>query len=71
MKNVTITKIEYSKLKKQSTAYKKLAGRLFESIISTSPDEVALDFRQTGLYSEKFLQDLENGLRKSSYGKLK
>lgn len=67
MDTVTISKTEYQKLKKQSDAYKKFAGRLFEAVIKDPIGDVAMDFRKTGLYTEGFLRDLEKGLRKSSY----
>lgn len=69
MSNITIPKNEYSKLKRQANAYKKLSGRLFEFIIKDPVDEVVKDFRETKLYTEEFLKDLEDGLRKSSYAK--
>jgi len=62
-----ISKKEYKQLKKQSEAYRNIAGRLFEAAISDPVEEVILDFRKTGLYSKEFLKDLELGLKKSSY----
>jgi len=67
MNTVTIPKKEYQKLKAQSQAYRRLTGSVFESIISNSPTDVAADFRQTGLYTEEFLADLESGLHQSSF----
>lgn len=67
MDKITISKEEYKKLKKQSEAYKKLAGHLFETVIKDPIKDVVADFRGTGLYTNDFLSDLENGLRKSSY----
>ena len=69
MNTITIPKKEYSQLKKQSQAYKKIAGRLFAAIVKDSIEDVIIDFKKTGLYTKNFLSDLENGLRKSSYGK--
>jgi len=71
MVKVTIPKEEYQKLQQQSQAYQKLAARLFESIIKDPIRDVVQDFKDTGLYSKGFLADLETGLRKSSYAKLK
>jgi len=71
MMKVTIPKEEYQKLQQQSRAYQKLAARLFESIIKDPIRDVVQDFKDTGLYSKDFLADLEAGLRKSSYAKLK
>lgn len=62
-------KTEYEKLKKQAAAYRQIAGRLFEAVLKDPAEEVVEDFRKTGLYNESFLNDLENGLRKSSYTK--
>ena len=71
MVKVTIPKEEYQKLQEQSQAYQKLAARLFELIIKDPIRDVVQDFKDTGLYSKGFLADLEAGLRKSSYAKLK
>lgn len=64
-----IPKTEYEKLKKQATAYRKFAERFFGLLIKDPIEEVVEDFRRTDLYTEKFLKDLETGLKKSSYTK--
>lgn len=69
MNKVTISKVEYVKLRKQAEGYQKLASRLFESVIQDPFYEVVEDFRETNLYTEAFLKDLEDGLQKSSYKK--
>ena len=69
MSNVTLSKAEYRKLKQQADAYKKITKRIFESVIRAPLEEVIEDFRQTELYTDDFLEDLEKGLRKSSYAK--
>ena len=69
MATITIPKTEYSKLKRQSDAYKKLSSRFFEFMIKDPIEEVVSDFRKTSLYTKEFLTDLEDGLRKSSYAK--
>ncbi len=66
---VTIPQKEYQLLKKQSAAYRKLAGRFFDAIVKDSVPTVVEDFRKTGLYTEGFLGDLEDGLSKSSYAR--
>ena len=71
MSNITISKAEYQKLRQQAVSYQKLAKRLFEFIIRVPVEEVVEDFRKTDLYTEDFLRDSENGLRKSSYAKTK
>ncbi len=71
MPNVTISKIEYRKLKQPAKAYQKLTKRFFEFIIQAPAEEVVEDFRKTDLYTDDFLKDLEDGLRKSSYVKTK
>ncbi|MGR3318599.1 MAG: hypothetical protein ACUZ8O_08980 [Candidatus Anammoxibacter sp.] len=71
MPNVTIPEKEYQKLKQQSKAYEKLTKRLFESVVRTPVDEVIEDFRKSNIYTEDFLKDIEDGLRKSSYNKRK
>ena len=67
MSKVSISKEEYQKLKKQSEAYRKLTGRLSESVIKDPIKDVVRDFQETGLYTKDFLFDLETGLRRSSY----
>lgn len=69
MSTITIPKIEYSKLKRQADAYKKLSSRFFEFMVKDPMEEVIKDFRETSLYTKEFLADLEEGLRKSSYAK--
>jgi hypothetical protein len=71
MDTITISQKEYTKLKQQALAYQKMAKSLFSAVIQDPIHEVAEDFRATGLYSKAFLQDLEQGLRKSSYLKRK
>jgi predicted transcriptional regulator len=71
MSNVTLSKAEYRKLKQQADAYKKITKRIFESVIRAPLEEVIEDFRQTELYTDDFLEDLEEGLSKSSYAKTK
>ena len=67
MSKVTISKEEYTRLKKHSEAYKKLAIRFFETATKDTVDEVVQNFRQTGLYTEGFLSDMKKGLSQSSY----
>ena len=69
MSQITVSKKEYTKLKKQAEAYRRLTARVFESVIDGSVKEVVEDFQNTGHYSEEFLGDLEKGLHRSSYGK--
>lgn len=71
MATVTISKNEYFKLRKQANAYQKMAGRLFEAVIKDTVNETVDDFRKTSLYTKRFLDDLEKGLSKSSYAKLR
>lgn len=69
MSTVTIPKKEYQKLRRYSSAYRKLATRLFEAVVHDDIETVVRDFTATKLYSKAFLTDLEKGLRRSSYGK--
>ncbi|MDO8514311.1 MAG: hypothetical protein Q7S50_02085 [bacterium] len=69
MNKITIPKDEYQALKRQSKAYRQLAGRLFEVVVHDDVGIVIEDFAKTKLYSKEFLADLEKGLRRSSYGK--
>jgi hypothetical protein len=70
MTTITIPKKEYIRLKDQAKAYQKMAKSLFSAVLRDPISEVAEDFRATGLYKESFLNDLEDGLRKSSYLKI-
>jgi len=67
--NVSLPKIEYLRLKRRATAYQRLMRQVFESSLKDPIDEVVEDFRESNLYEDGFLRDLESGLRKSSYGK--
>ncbi|MFZ1019474.1 MAG: hypothetical protein WAN61_00580 [Minisyncoccia bacterium] len=69
MVTITLPKIEYLKIKKEANAYRLIKTHLFESLVQDPVDKVVRDFRKTKIYSEAFLQDLEKGLRRSSYGK--
>ena len=70
MDKVAIPKQEYLRLKRQAAAYKKLAGLLFERVMRDPIEEVVEDFRKTDVYTDGFLHELGEGLKKSSYGKL-
>ena len=67
METITIPKTEYIRLKKISDTYHRFAEKIFENNIDDSIDDVVKDFRETGLYSTEFIEDLESGLKKSSY----
>lgn len=69
MSEVTIPKTEYVKLRRRAAAYEKLLGVLFQAVARDPIDEVVEDFRATGVYTDAFLRDLGDGLRKSSYQK--
>jgi hypothetical protein len=69
MSKVTIQKNEYQSLKRQSSAYRKLATRLFEAVVKDDISSVVRDFAHTDLYSKEFLAEFEDGLRKSTYRK--
>lgn len=66
---ISVPKREYMRLKKQARAYRILAAKVFALPIRNPIDEVIEDFKETELYSEKFLADMEDGLKKSSYAK--
>ena len=69
MNKIVIPTTEYKKLRRQATAYKKLVGRLFESIVRDPIQDVVSDFRKTNFYTDEFLHDLGEGLRRSSRNK--
>lgn len=68
-KTVTIPREEYKKLQRDAAQYRRIATRVFETAMRDTSTAVVADFKKTGLYTEGFLNDLENGLQKSSYGK--
>ena len=69
MANVTIPKAKYEMLQRQGRAYRKLAEHIFELAIQDPVEDVVEDFKGSNLYTDEFLKDLEDGLRKSSYVK--
>lgn len=66
---IVLPKSEFLRLKRQAEAYQTLAANVFDWSLNDSVDSVVNDFRNTDLYSEGFLNDLEDGLTKSSYRK--
>jgi len=71
METITIPKTEYKKLLARAKAYEKLAKSIFENAIKDPVTEIVSDFKNTDLYSKEFLNDLEDGLKKSSLAKTK
>jgi len=66
---ITISKTQYQKLKSQAKAYEKIMATFFTQAIKNPISQVVDDFKKTKLYSQEFLIDLEEGLKKSSYSK--
>ncbi|MBM2814062.1 MAG: hypothetical protein HW421_824 [Ignavibacteria bacterium] len=66
---VLLMKDEYETLLLQAKAYQSLVKSFHENIIQATAKSVTDDFRNTGLYTDGFLEDLEKGLEKSSYFK--
>jgi len=69
MSQITISAQEYKQLKRQGAAYRKIAAKLFQSVVKDDIVSVVRDFADTKLYSKGFLAELGKGLRKSSYGR--
>ncbi|MDP4010619.1 MAG: hypothetical protein Q8P72_00140 [Candidatus Roizmanbacteria bacterium] len=67
--DVTLPKQEYLRLKQQAQAYQTMVARMYELPLMDPIGEVVADFKNTDLYTDEFLVDLEDGLRKSSYTK--
>jgi hypothetical protein len=67
METITIPKEEYLNLKRIAEAYRQIAGNIFNNMSEDSIDNVINDFKNTDLYPEEFLIDLQSGLEKSSY----
>ncbi|MFH1192252.1 MAG: hypothetical protein V1655_02135 [bacterium] len=69
MDKITISKVRYAQLKKQADAYKKFVSQFYTLAIKDPINEVINDLKKTNLYSDEFINDIEDGLRKSSYAK--
>jgi len=69
MEYVTLSKKEFKKLTSKANAYDKLAKSFFHNIVNEPVEIVVNDFKNTNLYSNAFIKDLEESLRKSSYVK--
>ena len=67
METVKIPKKEYKRLVSKAKAYDELAKNFFESVVEDPVENVVKDFKKSGLYSDDFIKDLENGLKKSTY----
>lgn len=68
---ITLSKIEYQQLKQIKKRYE-LAKNFFKLEILQKPaikdsKKIINEFRETGLYNEKFLKSMEKGLKESSY----
>ncbi|MEW6068646.1 MAG: hypothetical protein AB1610_10200 [Nitrospirota bacterium] len=73
MQTVTITKKEYDELIEKKLRYEYLHHIIEEDIFSPPPTkdikEIIKAFQKTGLYNQKFIDNLEKGLKRSSYFK--
>ncbi len=66
---ITVDKNEYTALKRDAMLYRKMAQNFFSKKINTLVGDTVRDFKNTNLYTDKFIRDLENGLFKSSLAK--
>ena len=73
MSTITIQKTEYEELISRSVRYERLRSIIEDDIFlspsSNSAGEVISAFESTKKYNKKFLDSLENGLKRSSYFK--
>lgn len=69
METITIPKSEYELLKSQAQIYRLIASDFFKTIGDDNLKNLISEFKDTDLYTDEFLLDLENGLAKSSYFK--
>lgn len=71
MVEVSLPKSEYHQLVKKALRYDYLRQILEEDFFTSPPTrdikKVIESFSRTGLYSKRFLKDLEKGLKRSSY----
>ena len=75
MNTITLPKTEYQDLKKKAQALEVILSFIQKDIFVAPPikdaKKVISEFKKTGLYNEKFIESLKNGLGRSSYFKLK
>lgn len=66
---VSLPKNEYLRLKQEACAYRFMATKMYELPLKDPVENIMADFKSTDLYTDDFLADMEEGLRKSSYAK--
>lgn len=66
---VSLPKDEYLRLKQEAGAYRFMATKIHELPLKDPVKDLMADFKSTNLYTDDFLADMEEGLRKSSYAK--
>ena len=70
-KIITISQIEYKRLniiaKKYEIVRKVFSHDLLEKPAIQNSKQIIKDFRKTGLYNQKFLKSLKQGLEESDY----
>ncbi len=74
MATITIPKTEYQQLLKKALRYEYLRQTMEEDIFTSPPvrdvEKILQEFKETNLYSQKFLNSLKRGLKRSScFGK--
>ncbi|MDP3785337.1 MAG: hypothetical protein Q8R12_04760 [bacterium] len=71
MTTITIPQKEYQKLTEKALRYEYIRQMMEENLFSPPPTrnvkKIIDEFKKTGLYNQKFLESLKNGLRRSSY----
>ncbi len=73
MQTVTISKKEYEELIEKKLRYEYIHQIIEEDIFSPPPTkdikEIINVFKKSGLYTQKFIDSLEKGLKRSAYFK--
>jgi len=68
---ITITKKKYQELAEKALRYEYIYEGIKEDIFSPPPirnvGKIIKEFKKTGQYTRKFLENLEKGLKRSSY----
>lgn len=71
MVTVTIPQKEYQKLVERALRYEYIRQITEEDVFSPPPtrnaEKIVEEFKETGLYNQKFLNSLKKGLKRSSY----
>lgn len=69
MSTVTISKTHYNTLRRQAKAYQRMVSVVSDEFVSPPKSRAVVmkAFKKTGKYNAKFLESLNQGLKRSTY----